>query len=748
VSLGDGRTPAPTLTASDGPELRLDDRPDGDRSGSADVAEPAETGRGPKGSDAPATGGFRADIQGLRAVAVTMVLLYHARLPFVPGGFAGVDVFFVISGFLITGLMVREIERTGRLSLRTFWARRAKRLLPATAVVLVATAIGSVLFLPQLRWTSTAADIVTAALYVINWRLATQSVDYLAQDYAPSPVQHFWSLAVEEQFYVVWPLLMVAVAAVAHRVRWSLRRTLTVALVVLAVPSLIWSVHVSAVLPSAYFTTTTRLWELAVGGGVALLARRCATLPARIALPVSWLGIAVLAGVSLFLPDSVPWPGWMALIPTLATAAVLAAGPAAGPRGAVLLLGRAPMRFVGDLSYSLYLWHWPLVVFATAHWEGLTPTRGLIVVLLSFVPSYLTYRFLEAPVHHSRRLGRHPGRALALGAACTAIGVLAGVGLQVAIPNVKAIPAADRPGAAALLTVPSRAIARDHAASITPDPLKARDDLPDLYARDCQSNYDEAVPVPCVFDPPAGVARTATVYLVGDSRAAQWSPALQELGAQQGWRVITLTKAGCPFSKAVLVKKINGVDTKYTSCTQWNTAVAKILTSGPDRPALVVTSAYWPYVAFVNGKTTTGPAAKEAEIAGVRSSVQEVTAGGVPVVALRETPKMSQDIGECVSAHRNRLTECTTSRKKALTPAHVLQPALAGLPGAAVVDLDSKAICPREQCPVVIGNVLIYRDNHHLTATYARSLAPFLKTALLKLKADGFADGKLDPVLK
>jgi peptidoglycan/LPS O-acetylase OafA/YrhL len=215
----------------------------------------------------------RGDIQGLRAVAVVMVLLYHAGVPFVRGGFAGVDVFFVISGFLITGLIVREIERTGGLSLIGFWARRAKRLLPATAVVLVTVALLSTLMLPQVRWPVTAGDLIASALYVVNWRLAGQSVDYLAQNHPPSPVQHFWSLAVEEQFYLFWPVLVLLVAAAARQYRLPLRRALAAGLGLVALASLLWALHAGSQ-PSAYFVTTTRAWELAVGAGLAISGAR------------------------------------------------------------------------------------------------------------------------------------------------------------------------------------------------------------------------------------------------------------------------------------------------------------------------------------------------------------------------------------------------------------------------------------------------------------------------------------------
>jgi peptidoglycan/LPS O-acetylase OafA/YrhL len=691
----------------------------------------------------PTRGRFRADIQGLRAVAVTMVLLYHAGVPFVPGGFAGVDVFFVISGFLITGLMVRELERTGRLSLRNFWARRAKRLLPATAVVLVAVTVLSLFLLPQLRWSGTAGDIVASALYVINWRLAAQSLDYLAQGYAPSPVQHFWSLAVEEQFYLIWPVLVLLIATLARRFGWPLRRTLTVGLVLLAVPSLLWSIHLG-VDPSAYFVTTTRVWELAVGAAVSLLAVRLVGLNPRVGAVLSWGGVLVLLATTVLLPDTVPWPGRAALIPTLGTAAVLAGGPVAGSAGATYLLGRAPIRWVGDLSYSLYLWHWPLVVFATLRWTHLGPARGLLVVLASFVPAYLTYRLVESPIHLSVRLARFPIRALALGAACTVVAVAAGGLLRVAIPHVQVVPLADRPGAGALRGSLLSAMPDRTASSITPDPLVARDDLPDLYGRGCQTGYQVGVPTPCVFGDPAS---PVTVALVGDSRAAEWSPALQEVGRRQGWRIVTITKAGCPFAQVLIFKGAKGRARPYTTCTEWNASVMRLLSAGPDRPSFVLTSDFSPYLTSVGGQLQTGEASRQTMIKGIRASWVALNQIGIPVVALRETPMMSMDVVECVSTHRQHLDACAALRRNAMSHAHTLQPAAEGLTSSTTVDLTLSSVCPTRMCPAVIGNVLVYRDEHHLTATYSRTLAPALSAALAGLRRADFAAGVLNPIL-
>ncbi|QFG68279.1 acyltransferase family protein [Ornithinimicrobium pratense] len=295
-------------------------------------------------------GRFRGDIEGMRAVAVLMVLLYHAGVPWAAGGFAGVDVFFVISGFLITGLLVAEARREARIDLVAFWARRARRLLPASALVLATTAVLTFLVLPAVRWRETGWDVLTSGLYVVNWRLAARSVDYLAEDAAPSPVQHYWSLAVEEQFYLLWPVLVVVALLLSRRRPARLGVALLVLLLAVVVPSFLWSLHLTRSDPAlAYLVTTTRLWQLGVGAVLALAVTRLERLPGTLAALLAWAGLlAVLAGLLTQGPD-LAWPGTAALVPTLGAAAMIAGGTAtASPVwAATRILSWAPCRWSG-----------------------------------------------------------------------------------------------------------------------------------------------------------------------------------------------------------------------------------------------------------------------------------------------------------------------------------------------------------------------------------------------------------------
>jgi peptidoglycan/LPS O-acetylase OafA/YrhL len=702
------------------------DRPAGDLAATdgSDRAQTTAAGRHTEAERSPDR--FRADVAGLRAVAVGLVLLYHAGLSFVPGGFAGVDVFFVISGFLITGLLLSEIDRHGRVSLLGFYARRAKRILPAATVVLVATVAAVWLFIPRVQWHDVGGDIVAAAVYVVNWRLADRAVDYLAADAPPSPVQHFWSLAVEEQFYLVWPLLIIAAVLVARMIqRKNVRSILWIGLAALALPSFAWSIMETAASPdSAFFVSTTRMWELSVGAGVALAAAGLARLPLAVAVVLGWLGLAGIVISAILVTADTAWPGYAAALPTLGAAAVIAAGPAAGSWGPVMMLGTRPFRWVGDLSYSLYLWHWPILVVATAHWNGLSVTRGLALAAASVVPAWITFRLVENPLRYSRPISGSPRLALSLGGNFTMAGVCAGLVLVLmsalaegaSTPQQLALGAAVVPVAPGLPTgaVPERF------AFITPDPLRASRDLPETGRDGCFQQMVSPELLPCTYGNPHGAT---TVALVGDSKMDQWLPAFQVLAAQNDWKLWVAFKGACPFTTARTIKS-NDPDKPYTDCTQWNAALLSKLVE--DRPDYVVTSqgAY-------RAADASGQASVEAMIAGMHEAWSTLTSVGSKVVVLANNPAPGPNAQRCVDKNRNHLSACAFDRGgHDADPAFQMQRrAVVGTDGVKMIDL-FYAICPTERCPAVIGNVLIYRAGSHLTATYVTTMAPHLAYAL------------------
>ena len=334
----------------------------------ADSVSPTEGVQGRRSAQTQ----FRPDIEGLRAVAVLAVVLFHADVPGVGGGYIGVDVFFVISGFLITGLLWREVSTAGTVRLRRFYGARARRLLPASATVGVVTAIASAVLLPPLQARTVIGDGIASALYVSNYRFVLQGVDYFGRHMPPSPFQHYWSLGVEEQFYLVWPAMIIGTAWLIRRARRRTRahatsseRPYLVVLALVAAVSFALSLAVTHWAPFvAFFSLPTRAWQLAVGGLVALTAGQWRRLPALPAAIAGWGGLALILLACTQLGTATPYPGTAALLPMLGTALVIGAGCAAPSQGCGRVLALSPMRAIGRVSYSWYLWHWPVLVLA------------------------------------------------------------------------------------------------------------------------------------------------------------------------------------------------------------------------------------------------------------------------------------------------------------------------------------------------------------------------------------------------
>lgn len=666
-------------------------------------------------------------------MAVLLVMVYHAGLPFLPHGYLGVDVFFVISGYLITGLLLRELAATGHISWPQFLARRARRLLPAAMLVLFAIAVTTWLLIPGRRGREIGGDIVGAAVYVVNWVLAGRSVDYLAKDTQPSPVQHYWSLAVEEQFYVLWPLCLVLLVIALRRLRPRVLalgpghspslRAVGVLLAAIAVPSVAYSIWHTATVPAhAYFATTTRVWELGIGAALAIWAVDQHPHRVRFSAVLGWVGLVVVVGTAFLLPDTAAWPGAWALLPTLGTAAVILSGWGeggwgAGARGPGRLLTLRPLVWVGGLSYSLYLWHWPFRVFADELWPG--GTARAWAVLLSVAPAYLGYRLVERPVHHTPRLAHSTRLSLTLGASLSLAGVLAGIPLITAPavfqtrPATGALPPLEQLGAGTLGDAPS-ADPADYAVDdwgwLTPDPERAGEDRPSADVDRCQVDERTSTPVRCEFGAGGG---SVTIALVGDSKAMQWLPALERVAPGRGWRIITYGKSSCAFAAGTTALS----RAHYRSCDEWNEAVVRQLSADP--PDLVVTS-------------TQAHAALRGDEVSQRALVDYLARrwkglqrAGVPVAVIGDNPGSPSGLDSCMARNPHHLTRCAFDRGTALagTGLQALQAAALKAPGVQLIDL-TPWICPVERCPVAIGHVVVHRAGDHITATYARTLGP------------------------
>lgn len=724
-------------------------------------------------------GGFRADIEGLRAVAVLAVVLYHAAVPGLPGGFVGVDVFFVVSGFLITGLLWREIVTAGTVRLAQFYGARARRLLPAGITVLVAVAVASAWWLPPLRARSVLGDGLASAVYAGNYRFALRGTDYLAADEPPSAFQHYWSLGVEEQFYLLWPALLIATASISRFAGVSLQRRgahqrgstgpavtpALLALIGIAVVSFAVSLHWTHTAPPwAFFSLPSRAWELAIGGLVALSVPVWRRLPSLLAAVAGWAGLAVILVGCLRLGASTPYPGTAALLPVLGTAVVIAAG-CAQPRGGVgTALGLWPLRQLGRYSYSWYLWHWPVLVLApvvAGHALGLG--AALAAVTVSAGLAVVTTHAIEDPIRFAAPLRCSPARSLLLGGGATAVGVAASllVLLTVRVPVGSGAPAralrlsmpaastAPTPGSGSrtslsrgpaqsplqALTTQVQAIVAASAeteavpANLTPSLADASADKALPFRDGCLLTWTAVSQGTCAS---GDTASSTTVALIGDSHATQWFPPLDQIARQQQWRLETLNKTTCPLLLGLPIRSPY-LGREYTECEHWQTKILGRIQA--ERPALVILGMTRRYAQDFHF-TMYGPQ----WLNSLTRTIAEIRSTGAAVLVLGPIPDPLSAVPTCLSVHLDSATACAPDRARAINASGIAaEQAATAAGGGYYADLTS-LFCTASRCPVIIGNNLVYRDDNHLTTSYAQWLAPVVSAEISSAMAGSSVD--------
>jgi peptidoglycan/LPS O-acetylase OafA/YrhL len=673
--------------------------------------------------------GLRPEIQALRALAVSLVVAWHLWPDDVPGGFVGVDVFFAISGFLITSLLLRELEATGRVSLRAFWARRARRILPAALTVIAACAGATALLVPVTEWQHFFGDFRASTLYVQNWHLAGAAVDYFHADDAPSPVQHFWSLAVEEQFYLVWPLLVAGVGLLTRR-RWALALVLGAVMV----SSLVYSIlHTAANPADAYFATTTRGWELGAGALLAFLPQRERS-PAVARAVLSWAGLAAIVVAAFTYSTGTAFPGVAAALPVLGAVAVIRAGAPALRGAPTPLLSWTPLQKLGDVSYAVYLWHWPLIVlapFALGH-ELDTPTR-LAIVMLTLLLSLLSKSIIEDPVRRSRVLTAHGGRLTFAAALAASVAVL--FGATAGTDHVEAKIHADAAVTQRTLAHKPKcfgAAARDPrrtcvngklSRTVVPTPVQA----PKMDNAPCEVVETRGKVRVCAFG--AGAAPgVRQVALIGDSHASHWRSAMAVLVKDKGWRGLSITHTSCPYSAAtaIIPQPARG------ECLQWKRDVKAWLVRHPE----VDTAFFGEH----SGGAVVRPPGKslwQAQVNGYANAWKTLPASVRHILVLRDTPKMRSATMDCVQkaldAHRDAGRACAQPRSRALEPDPAAV-AAAHFPGSRVKTIDmTRLLCDKKSCFPVIGGALVYKDVHHFTSVFATTLGPFVQRRVAAL---------------
>ncbi|BEL11773.1 SGNH hydrolase domain-containing protein [Actinoplanes sichuanensis] len=635
----------------------------------------------------------RADIEGLRAVAVLLVVLAHAGVPGLAGGFIGVDVFFVISGFLITGLLRREYAKTGRVRLARFYARRAVRLLPLATLVIVVTLAGAWYLAPPVRFATWAGDALAAATYTMNVRLDTGGTDYFG-DPSPSPFQHFWSLAVEEQFYLLWPLLVA-------RGRFG-----PVLMAAVTVGSFAWSLH-----DTSYFGTAGRAWELGAGALLALVVTRRRP-------RLGWAGLAAIGAAAVLFDETTRFPGTAALLPVLGAVAVIAAG---GNR----LLCTGPMRWLGRMSYGWYLWHWPLLLVAPAG-----PTARIAVAVAALGLAVVSHHLLENPVRHHRVWTVRPGRGLLLGLGLSVTAAtLAGFGIlhPPEIPARGVAPDAGKAIAAA--PDPAGALTRMLTAGVTAT------DLP----RNLRPTFDGAarqrlapqldgchVGLTGPFRPKTDCSYTTgrrTVVLFGDSHALQWFPTMEAIARKNGWRLYSFTRSSCSPAQIALDER--RAQARYLECDAWRTQVVGRISR--LRPALLVVSSSVNYRQVLNGRPADPDAVWQTGWVRTLTTLKRF-AGQVRTIA--DTPFLTVAPADCLSTNPTAVSRCAVPRADVLPEPRWRSQQRAISVAADVPVIDPVPWLCTTRCPLIVGDTLVYRDSNHLTEAYARLLAPVLEPHL------------------
>jgi peptidoglycan/LPS O-acetylase OafA/YrhL len=669
---------------------------------------------------------IRIDIQALRALAVSLVVVFHFWPNLLPGGFVGVDVFFVISGFLITGHLLHDVA-ADTFSVTKFWARRIRRLLPASFFVLIfclstillwASASDRIVWLPE---------VIASLGYVENWQLGGSAVDYLALGNAPSPVQHFWSLSVEEQFYFIWPLLILLVLWVTPPVTKQRKNMLVFGLILLTLSSFVFSIYFTLRDPAlAYFITPTRVWEFAAGGLISAIPR--APISAKATRAAFTAGVLAIVASALVIKPTDAFPGYLAALPVLATALAVWSYPEGGLTGRLMAI--KPVQLVGDISYSIYLWHWPIliltpVIFASGNSPSDIGKSLLIATTLAL--AWLTRRFVEIPFIAGKSnsktfiamassiaiLGSAAFVAIAPAQAEVTKGLKFSASLGLQLPDCIGATSIKADGSACLnlalhqyISIPAAALAsEDSTASAFPD---------------CpQSTRDSSEVRVCHLGMPGASIRIA---LVGDSHANQYLAAANLASQHANWRLDVITKGGCPLSFTQRVQD----STQTESCTAWVENVVQYLEK--QKYDVVITS----MKSGVEWVSNSDP------VEGIEVALRRVVESGSTVLYIKDNPRPITTVTACLKGNQGREPgDCVAARIEAFKD----EPAM-----VAVAKLDGKAAsvanwddlyCEKTECWPIIGDVIVYRDDNHLTNTWVKTLYPRLEeqvSALLQAR--------------
>lgn len=642
---------------------------------------------------------FRPEIEGLRAIAALLVAVYHIWMMRVSGG---VDVFFVVSGFLITTSLLSRYARDGYISFFNFVFGLLKRLLPNALLVLIVVLIGSYFIMPEYRHLGIIKEVFASIFYFENWQLAISGTDYLNQGNEKSPVQHFWAMSIQGQFYLIW-FLVVSLAILIHKkYKVEFKKSFLRVLLSLIVISFIYSVYLTNVnQPLAYFDTRTRIWEFSIGGLLLLYIFKI-KLPKFISTVIGWTGLFILLGTGLLLDVENSFPGYIALLPVMSAVFILVAGENPSKFGVEKFLGSKWMVWLGGLSYGLYLWHWPLLSFYYVIFDttDVSIVNGILLILVSLLFSYLGTKFVENPIN--KLIGKNKMSFKNFAPILIQLGVvlllLGGWYLYGKLQSLEQNDLAgtnDYPGVLA-----DEISFSPEGSEPIPTLENAKEDRADAYADGCQISPGESEVKICEYGNTNDYEYT--VALVGGSKSTHWLPSLQELGGN--YRILNVTKSGCRFS---LDKDKSIAD----DCYEWNKKVVDELAL--YNPDIVVTLADIARPSY------------EKVPDGFLEQFEKLNHYDIPILAIRDTPYFSKDVVECLSS-KNEVADCSVEKEKTIskTPAWDKLPN----PPSNVTYVDyTDYICNEDKCPPIVGNIVGYIDKSHMTATFNKTFTPIIR---------------------
>jgi peptidoglycan/LPS O-acetylase OafA/YrhL len=668
---------------------------------------------------------FRGDLQGLRGIAVVFVLLFHAEFKGFQGGFVGVDIFFVLSGFLITKNLLEEEIKTGTISLRNFYAKRLRRLLPASSLVLIATLILGYFYLPPVLLPDLTRDISAATLYISNFIFAGRATDYFAANATPSPVLHFWSLSLEEQFYIFWPVTVLLLAKTKLLTHTTVR-LFSVLTFATSLSFAIWLLPRSE--PWAFFSLPTRAWQLALGAFIATFVFKLEKLSYKVAWVLGTLGLGAVIASGLFIRNAANFPGLIALLPTIGAGLIIVAGVQRRRNLAWNLLSVKPLQYLGKISYSIYLWHWPLFVIPMiASGQALSVKSKLTLIAVTFLLSIVTEKYVEERFRLGGLRNRRPIITFYTAVFSMLILVISSIGVRADVLSNSHKHVAKSTLALNLPTSTTRPKTIDAPVpdDLVPSLFEAKSDHPITYSDHCNVQVNQLpTGASCIY---GDTKSTTTVALFGDSHAMAWFPALNSISISNHWKLYSQTMSAC--GPPDLKQWNNSAAIEMQNCPIWReTAIARIIKA---KPLFVLTTGTRAFAA-VKDDGSIAPASENATLweAGMKRTLAKFKAAGIRVIMVSDVPYANGDPVVCLSAHPDSSIACANPVSSAIDTNWLnLERKVSTAESVPLIE-PQMWVCPSTPCPVVISNILIYLDAGHMTATFANSLSAKLGDAI------------------